>query len=500
MRRLLSVLTILVLAASVAFTQEVSQKKDVTITGVYSTYNIPAAAKQYFDNKLVGVFNGMGRFNVIGYQFRLDERSAQQLIDKLVALKKEQILHNPDYIDADFGVVVIPADELEQMAKAFYVIIPSITGWSTTEKVVEVQRMVNGSLRAVKETHYIASATISVKIITAEGSLMDTYNKTYEYESSKNPTDAYQKAVDGAIAGLELWLRSTDEFKLKTAVRGVLGGGRIVMELGNDLGVKPGYEFAVEKVVDLGAGFTAREYTAMVRVFRIGDNGSQARVLWGAVNVNDQLVEAPLAGGRLNIAAGISLMTSTMESLRFYSGTFDVTKTFNPMPFGIDIALTYENEIGYAAIARGSVGMILNDPLAFYVDIGGAYEFYAGRLSLQPEVDLSLLGTYVNLGSAYYSGYYGNVSLRGIQIGGKARLNLNFQFSQKFKLRLYGGFALYIPAWTSVMFLPDSGGDSIDISSYINSGMYINGTPTSTISTYLNYTAPLAGVELVFRF
>lgn len=504
MRRiLLGVLTI-VITGSVAFSQEVSTKKEITVTGVYSTYNMPQEAKQFFDDNLIGVFNSMNRFSVIGYQFRLDERSANALIEKLVAYKQEQILHDQRYVDAELGVVVIPANQLEQMAKAFFVVIPSISGWSTKEKVVTVQKMINGELREVKETHYVASVSISVKIITAEGRLMDTYNKTYEAESSKNPTDAYQQAIRGAISGLELWLRSTDEFKLKTAVRGLLGGGRIVMELGADLGVREGYEFAVEKVIDLGAGFTSREYTAMVRVFRIGDNGSQARVLWGSVNVSDQLIEAPLAGGRFNLYGGVDLMTSTMRTLEFNVSAFHAYKTFNPLPFGIDVGLTYEREIGYATIAKSSLGLIINSPTAFYWDLGVGYELYMGRLSILPEIDLSVLGSYIGLGDATYTGAYGTfdgtLSLIGVQIGGKAKINLNFQFSQKFKFRAWVGFAAYIPAWTSLKFLPDDGSESIDLSDEFTSALYVNNTKVSTFTQFLNYTAPMAGIELVFRF
>jgi hypothetical protein len=131
------------------------------------------------------------------------------------------------------------------------------------------------------------------------------------------------------------------------------------------------------------------------------------------------------------------------------------------------------------------------------------YELYAGRISLLPEIDLSLLGSYIGLGEATYTDGYstfnGSLALWGLQIGAKAKININFQFSQKFKLRVWGGFAAYIPAWTSLRFVPESG-DSIPLDDQFESALYINGTKVDSFSSYLNYTAPMAGVELVFRF
>lgn len=487
MQKVLTVFALLVVFAGANYAQEVSQKMQVTVTGVYSSRNVSSASKEFFNQQLIERFNHMRRFEVIGMQFSLDDNSATQLINKLIELKKQQIMSDDRYVDADFGVVVIPANQLEQMAKAFYVVIPSITGWKMRVTNYMATMTIAGQTVRKKVTRYTSTVEVQIKIITAEGTLMDTYTRSEEGESVKSEIDAYNDALGDCLDGLELFLRNTEEFKLKSAVRAVLPGGLIVMELGNNLGVKPGYEFAVERTVDLGAGFTQRTITSMVRVKLLGDTGSQARVLWGPVSVNDQLIEAPLAGGRLNLYGGVSLAKNEITSIS--SGT--VTKTFDPQALTIDAGLAFEHEIKYAAVFHMALGMTINELIAGYFDVGGGYSLYLGRLCIEPQILLSALGA----GTSLQSGSSASTSFYDFELGGKFNLNIDLQFSQKFKLRLWGGYALYFPTSRGVLYSDGSGSQDVSSSSTVNGVSFNN-----NIGTYLNYSAPSAGLSFVFRF
>ncbi len=504
MKRLSLIVMTALFTLSLGFGQEVSERKDVSIFGVYSSYNMPSAAVMYFDDQMVGIFNAMKRFQVIGYQYRLDETSAVKFIENIKKLKEQKALKDQKYMDEDLGVVVIPGAELDKMIKSTFIIIPSISGWRVAQVKVEkkvVDKYGNVSSKWVVE--WQANVSVSIKVLNSDGDLMEVYNRTVDEKSEKGDQDAYQKAINNAVSGLGLFLRKTDEFKLKTKVLQNLGA-KVYLQLGNDLGVKPGYEFVLKKQLTIGDGFTTSIDAGLVRVSKVGDNYSEAAIIKGAPQANDQLIESALGGGRFSIYGGISTFTSSVNSLVFDAGAdFSVTKNFNPSAMTFDLGLASEFELGYAGLARAAIGILINSPSAFYLDIGGGYEIYMGSVSIVPELDLSLAATYISLGtgSVIYSSssYDGSFSLLSYYLGAKPKISINIQASQKFKFRIYAGYAYYFGLGDSFSFSANDGTD-IDISTYTYTTK-VNGSPyTQPLSKLFDLNGIFAGAELVFRF
>lgn len=499
-------LSLLVLAAlsvfSLGFAQEVSERKDVSVFGVYSSYNMPSAAVMYFDDQLIAIFNSMKRFQVIGYQYRLDESSAVKFIESVKKLKEQKAMKDTRFMDEDLGVVVIPGAELDKMINSVFIIIPSVSGWRVAEAKVEkkvIDKYGNTSSKWVVE--WTAEVSVSIKVLNSDGDLMDVYNRTVTEKSEKGDQDAYRKAIKSAVGGLSLFLRKTDEFKLKTKVLQNLGS-KVYLQLGNDLGVMPGYEFVLKKQLTIGEGFTTSIDAGLVRVSKVGDNFSEATIIKGAPQANDQLIEAALGGGRFGLYGGVSTYTSSLTSLIFNAGSFTSTNTFTPGAMSVDLGLASEFEIGYAGLARAGVGILINSPSAFYVDLGGGYEIYMGSISFVPELDLSLAGTFITLGDAYYYGNPGTASLMSLYLGVKPRVSLNIQASQKFKIRLFASYALFMGLSSSVNFKYESTGESVDITDEISSNVWYNGAAGSLddLSQQINLSGLGGGLELVFRF
>ena len=93
-----------------------------------------------------------------------------------------------------------------------------------------------------------------------------------------------------------------------------------------------------------------------------------------------------------------------------------------------------------------------------------------------------------------------NVDLIGATLGAKPKLSINIQFSQGFKLRLFGGYALYFLPFYQVKFtdtLDENKTSNIDITdshlSFLVNGVKKTGLP-------IDYNGVFAGAEFVFRF
>jgi hypothetical protein len=493
---------------------EVSQKKEIAVFPVYSSYNIPDAAYRYFDDRLIGMLSKMKRFQVIGYQYRLDYNSAEQFIKKIQDLKKEAALKNPKYMDADLGVAVIPAADMQKLANSFFIFIPSITGYSSTEYMVEVQEKRNNKIviKLVKE--YKVQANVSVKIVTAEGNLLNTYEDSKASTSRANAIEAYQNAVNGAIGGLEFFLRSMDEFKIKTRVLEI-GQRGVALEQGGNLGIRPGYEFFIQQETTVMGRFQEKMNTGLLRIRETGEQYSYAEILTGFPQVGDQLVEAPMLGGRFNILAGISPMKLDSANIKIlYSSpgiAFVSTESFSQSTYAFTAGLNMEGELGYAGLFDLNVGLLVNNPLAFYFELGGGYELYFGSLSAVMGADLSFVGTVKYLGKYYNDSLITikstefdddiDIYMMGGTLGVKPKLALNYQFNQHFKLRLVGGYGFYFLPFYYLSFSSGSGDDKKSATVDLNDpsvSFQVDGKKAAGLS--LDFSGPFAGVELVFRF
>ncbi len=511
-------LFLLVLLCSYTYGAVVSERQEVAVFPVFSTYELPSGAAMYFDNQLIGILSAMKRFEVIGYQYRLDYNSAERFIQKIQDLKKESLSRDPKYIDEDLGVVVIPANEMRRLVNSFYVIIPSITGFHTREYQVEVKYNERGKLRVKFVTEYEAVVSVSIKIITSEGKLLNTYNSSQKATSQSNPMEAYQSAINSAVGGLSYHLRNIEEFKIKTQVLKVEGGD-VYIELGQNRGILPGHEYFIQKEEKFMDKFTQKRNTGLIRVREVNNEYSVATIIQGYPSMGDQLVEAPLGGGRFNIYAGMFPMKINAENLKIvYSSpgiSFQSSESFTKSSYVFGAGLTLELELGYAFLMDAKIGIYINNPLAFNFDAGLGYEIYFGQLSAVIGLDLSAIGIWKYLGD-YKVGTWDSVkiknttfdddiivNLEGGTLGIKPNISFNFQPSQRFKIRAFGGYALYFAPYYYLSFQQKgtSGDDKISETVDINDpavSFIVDGATSKTFP--ISFSGPYGGIEFIFRF
>jgi len=430
MKRLLTLILIGILSASAAFAAEVTRdKKDISILPVFAsreTYRHKFFDKAYFDSSISKVFSDLKRFNVIGYDFSMDKlTSVDDFIAKIQDAKKKAALNDTNYMDEELGAIVISGEQLEKLANSFFVVIPTVNSVQ-----VKGGTYVYG-FPPSSHYGYKANVTISVRFIDTAGKLLDVYNQNGE-GTADSETKAYDEAVDSAMSMFTKFVRSMDEFRLKTQVKAIRSDG-IVAELGRNMGVQPGYEYTVAK--QSTDEFEQGKDIGMIRVREISDSNSLATVIFGSPQIGDQLIEAPMAGFRI-----IPFVEGYLALPMTSGGTIGVLPAIG---FAVEKEVGYnfniEARLSYLPTLMGTFDTwdgYLDD--YFYLpataEIGISWELYMGPTSLQFGLDGGLLGAY-----AYdLSGDSQFFWLSGL---GKAKLSLNLQLAQAFKLKLTVGAA-----------------------------------------------------------
>ncbi|MGC8764297.1 MAG: hypothetical protein ACP5QT_00205 [Brevinematia bacterium] len=516
-KRISLILGLLIFFVNFLFSAVVSERNEIAVFPVFSSYELPSGAARYFDDKLIEILNSMKRFEVIGYQYRLDYTSAERFIQKIQELKKQALMKDQKYMDEDLGVVVIPAAEMEKLVNSFFIFIPSITGFHTREYQIEVKTKEKGRIKVRIVTEYEAVVNISVKIITSEGKLLDTYNSSQKATSQRNPMEAYQSAVNSAIGGLGFYLRNIEEFKIKSGILKVVGNS-VYFELGGNRGIAPGHEYVIQKEEKFMDKFKEKVVTGLVRVRETKSEYSIATVIWGSPEVGDQLVEAPMAGARFNIWAGMFPMKVQSDNLeiRYISPglSFVSKEKFSKSVYAFSLGLDLEGEIGYAFLLDLKMGFYFSNPFSYNFNFGLGYELYFGRFSATIGSDLSFVGLYKYLGTFENNSWNGidikgttfyediDVSLFGGTFGVKPNITINFQPSQRFKIRAFGGYALYFVPYYQLQFTERSSDDekksqTVDVTDSSVS-FFIDGNETKTFP--IDFSGIFGGVEIIFRF
>ncbi|MFN4217054.1 MAG: hypothetical protein ACK4HQ_06620 [Brevinematales bacterium] len=492
---------------STGFSVEVSQRKEIAVMPVYSSYNLPSSAYMYFDDSMIATIASMKRFQVIGYQYRLDGTTAQRFIERIRELKKQAALQNPQYRDEDLGVAVIPAAEMERLVNSVFVFIPSINGYDSRSYNVEIKEAQRGGgyqIKIVKE--HKATVNISIKIIDTAGNLLSTYDNSGEGISRLSPNDAYQKAVNSAVGGFAYYLRNVEDFKIKTGILRV-EGDYAYLELGKNMGISPGYEFAIEEEVKIMDRFTEKRRTGLIRVSYVSDEYSYGHIIFGNPQPGQQLIEAPKAGGRFGLSLAIlPLQVPSSAKLTYSRGIISINTNLSFGSLGGFAPTFFMNlglEMGYNWLLEYSFGIGLADPLLLSAQIGPAYEWYMRSMSMVFGIKFGVnIGTkelgkltssyldYLTIEGKYLATPV-SISLNWFDFSLQPQLSWNLQFNQTVKLRVYGGFNLSFYQMTSLYFRESEGDDNAESVSVSPSFEGWDGR--------LGTTGITGGLEIIFR-
>jgi hypothetical protein len=303
--------------------------------------------------------------------------------------------------------------DFERLVGSFIVVVPSVASY-----VLEVED--DGDFHVAVKTSF---SFISVE----EGrTFAQAFVQTEGTERS--PDGAARRALDGIAMQLTYEVRKIPELQLKTGVLEVRGS-EVVLELGRDMGVKVGDEYALLSSRVLESGKVLTSETGLLVIKEVSDEVSVGRVLYAhpRPQEGDQLREVPLLGLEttpyLHMASGL-LTDRGLTALAGFRGSW-ARGFYNLRPiFGLEVPF------------------IANIAAALPINLYGGIEYmmYLGRLSVAPMIA-------GGLGVAYL--WYLGESVSEDQKfwlthgGGQANLTLSYLFNKKTKLTVDIGYLLW---------------------------------------------------------
>jgi hypothetical protein len=202
--------------------QEITEKKDLTIFDIsYFKSDLDLGVVNSVDTEISQVFINLGRFNVIGMEFRLDAANVTDFADQVKALK-ESTTQLPD--EVRFGDAYFTLEDFNRLVGSFIIVIPQITNYSNEYS--------DGRYKAFIETSFTFLNAETMEAFAA-------FKIDTEGSDEDSPTIAANNAINLVPAQLSFEIRSIPEFQLKTAVLDV-DGRDVIIQMGQDFGLQPG--------------------------------------------------------------------------------------------------------------------------------------------------------------------------------------------------------------------------------------------------------------------
>lgn len=281
----LAVLVLVALAANAFAQPQVSEKKELAIFSLgYYGWNIPLETLGTIDIDIQRVFVDLGRFTIIGMQQRFSTGGLDQFI-ATIRQSKEQNFVLPERFQ--FGEAFLTEAEFNRLVGAFIIAVPVVTSFNS--------QYVNGR-------EWQTDIKTNVSFINVEdGTLLGIANVETSGTSRETQFKSIQDAINGIPMQLQFEIRKIPAFTLNTRVLGVVGG-EIKIQLGSNMGIQKGDEYAV---ITGGRfeGFRDEREVGLLLIKDVGPEVSTAIIRYaGAPVVKDtQLREIPRLGVDLSL-------------------------------------------------------------------------------------------------------------------------------------------------------------------------------------------------------
>ncbi|MGB4572827.1 MAG: hypothetical protein WBH97_08395 [Rectinemataceae bacterium] len=398
---------------------EVSEKQDIAVFALgYYGWDIPGQALGSIDTEVQKVFVDLGRFNVFGVEQRLSSGGLNQFIATLREVKSQTMTLPDKFI---FGEAFLTQAEFNSLAGAFVVAVPVVTWFQTVYNTKTLQW----------ETDITTSVTM---IDVAEGGQILAIKSLKTSGSDKND---YMKSVRSAISGipfqLEYEIRTIPQFQIKTRVLSVSGDG-IRFQLGQDIGIRKGDEFALMGTENIGGILEERE-SGLVVVREVGQSSSFGQILYSETEpgMNTALREIPRQGVDMDLFLhvvsgndGAVLPGLRMALSRGYYGL---------RPY-VAVQVPLQQIFSAFTVTILPVNVIL----------GGEYNLLFGRFGLTPYAGLGF--TYIHLSEAI-SGITTDTDFLS-HVGGQAQMKLSYLFNRNMRAFVDIGYEY----WAAVSAIP----------------------------------------------
>ena len=470
----LGLITILVLIFSLAaYSQDKAKSLKEQNTKDIATFGTMSLSKDVkddllveIDNQVVSAIEELKRFKIQGLQnYRWETENIEEFIGKIQEYRYEK--GKTQTADQKFAGISITGEEFDKLMQAFLVAVPVITSYTETyydnkPKSNKSKDMTKGceisyelKLRFIDVSGKKDLDPIKLKMSGSASKISD--GKITDEEKKELYGKAKADAVGGMAGTLTMKIRQHPFFMLK---------GKIVEIKGTDatieLGVKdisPGDEFLVQVTEKTKSGHEKKVDIGYIRIFKVHDEISEGTILWGDVKEGDPVLENALFGVFIDIRFGMAVWNRDANFKRFAgikeneSGKAIKQDYLLPavtLSFGYELLYALKLELDLTRIIplEGKLYSMLGE-------FGIRYTYYIGGTHLS--MDFGAFGTIAavignfELKSAvngvaldngttadFNEGVNGNMS--GIGYGGKAEVNINYQFNPYFKLVAGGGF------------------------------------------------------------
>ncbi len=281
-RRMIAVVAafLLVLAGANAFAQvQVSEKKEIAIFALgYYGWNIPLETLGTIDVDIQRVFLDLGRFTIFGMEKRFAAKDVQEFITVLRQTKEANFVLPEKY---QFGEEFLTEADFNKLTGAFIIAVPVVTSFNSQLVGQDWETDIKTNVTFID----VASGTmIGLADVETSGSSRETQYKSI------------QSAIDGIPMQLQFEIRSISAFQNVTRVLAATRG-TVDMQLGRDMGVQVGDEYAVIESDSL-EGFLDEREVGLVLINEVGTTRSRATVLYSKIPLEKdvQLREIPRLG------------------------------------------------------------------------------------------------------------------------------------------------------------------------------------------------------------
>jgi hypothetical protein len=412
LKKTLIIFLLIVVIFSYSFGQEISEKKEIAIFGLsYTDWSIPDGALGLVDQSIQNVFINLKRFDIIGMEYRLDAGDISGFTDAIKQIKESNVevpeavrLGEQTFTEADFNKLV----------GSFIIVIPVMSYYNVSSDD-------NGEYTAEIQTSF---TFINVE----EGKAFASFqvDTTGADDSAKA---AVKSAVDAMPLQLSFEVRKIPEFQLKSGILDV-NGKEILIELGDNMGIKLGDEFNLTNTVILPTGHVVEKKVGLLVVKEVNQEVSTAQVFYASKKpaVGDQLKEIPRMGFESAFYVNYISQTDASKNPILAVGIRQIVSRgfYKIRPYvGVEIPLGVD--------VKGVLLSYLFFPVNAYV--GTELNWYFGRLHITPAVDVAL-GMLVPIAEEWQDDFIIYSS-----IGGHARLAVNYLVSDNIKVFAEAGYS-----------------------------------------------------------
>lgn len=271
-----------------AFAQpQVSEKKEIAIfsLGFYG-WDIPQETLGTIDVDIQRVFLDLGRFTIFGMEKRFSTSDVGEFIDILKKMKESTFVLPEKY---QFGEEFLTEADFNKLVGAFIIAMPVVTSYNS---------------QFVDNKEWKTDIKTNVSFINvADGTMIGIANVETQGTSRESQYTSIQDAIAAIPMQLQFEIRSISAFQNVTRVL-ASGIGGVDIQLGKDMGIQKGDEYAII-VVDELEGFVDEREMGLIVIKDVGSTRSKGTIIYSKVPVQKdvQLREIPRLGADVAVYA-----------------------------------------------------------------------------------------------------------------------------------------------------------------------------------------------------